>query len=315
MTLAFNSFCKDPLSFCLKKEKGLMNDRLFIRAGGFWGENLFAVAKLFASKEDEDDACTWNYFSNRAQLCEFVKTCKVKTISLSNLGFSDLFLALDRNDYAEHLFVSIDPHLSTTARENFICNSISKLSKIVHISGLFLSHCENMTPLFTTQHLQSLFVLVENLTKEFMIRLGDYIANSKSLKSLLICLPENYVVNLSAVDIGAFTTTIKKNFTLEILSISAYRDQFDKVTVRNVESNWKNIHKLLLDVTIAISILNLPVYVILFIVDWLPYVDVGRVRQYQKVILIEDVIKSIRRVVENRKNDSKKVNKQKDECC
>lgn len=57
-------------------------------------------------------------------------------------------------------------------------------------------------------------------------------------------------------------------------------------------------HSIVLDVSIAFAAVDLPIYVLLFIIDWLP--GVAQTKQYLKVRLLESVRDSVRAVRERR---------------
>lgn len=63
----------------------------------------------------------------------------------------------------------------------------------------------------------------------------------------------------------------------------------------NRQLTWRKVHALIVDVVVALFPLRLPVYVVLWIVDFLPGIARAH-RQYRKVMLIEGVTASMRRL-------------------
>ena len=74
---------------------------------------------------------------------------------------------------------------------------------------------------------------------------------------------------------------------------------------------WPVIHALILDIVIAMSPLNLPAYILLWIIDWFPYLE-RRHTEYRKVTHIIRIIESIRRVWQ-RRIDNKRYHYNKDD--
>ena len=68
-----------------------------------------------------------------------------------------------------------------------------------------------------------------------------------------------------------------------------YKDKVRNFTSRNQSLRWKNVHRILLDLTLIFH--TLPPYIILEIFDWLP--NMYRTPHYIKIQLIINVLKSI----------------------
>lgn len=100
----------------------------------------------------------------------------------------------------------------------------------------------------------------------------------------------------------------EKNFSLLELTvfdtIKSVREQppvscFPDLCKRNYEMTWRGTHKLIVDIVIAMEKIYFPGYVLLWIINWLPYMDVYP-RELKKITLIQGLINSFRRVEANR---------------
>ena len=78
------------------------------------------------------------------------------------------------------------------------------------------------------------------------------------------------------------------------------RKYINKYIKRNKSLQWKIVHKTIVNTCIAMYPLQLPSYVLLEIIDWFPYWEVG-VNRYKKITLIENIKISILKILENRK--------------
>jgi hypothetical protein len=79
--------------------------------------------------------------------------------------------------------------------------------------------------------------------------------------------------------------------------IDVVQARLNKMCERNVKMRWCVIHPLIVDIVIALASapLNLPAYVLLWIIDWLPHLERAH-SELKKIRLIANVIESIRRV-------------------
>jgi hypothetical protein len=71
------------------------------------------------------------------------------------------------------------------------------------------------------------------------------------------------------------------------------------ITVLIQSLRWKNVHRIILNICIAMWQLQLPNYVLLEIIDWLPYYEAA-VSHFKKIRLIENVNRSITRIKGNK---------------
>ena len=73
---------------------------------------------------------------------------------------------------------------------------------------------------------------------------------------------------------------------------------------RNFELEWRKVQPLIVDICIGLAPLNLPIYVLLWIIDWLPHLERAH-KEVKKVRLIESVVGSIRKVETSRRSTAK----------
>jgi hypothetical protein len=72
-------------------------------------------------------------------------------------------------------------------------------------------------------------------------------------------------------------------------------DGLDQMCARNADLLWTKVHAMIFDIVIALAPLNLSIYVLLWIIDWLPHLERAHA-EVKKVRLIESVMNSIRKV-------------------
>lgn len=95
---------------------------------------------------------------------------------------------------------------------------------------------------------------------------------------------------------------LKKNYTLLNITFDGDEDYITFVyncIERNEKLQWKNIHSIIMNICIALWSSGLPNYVLLEIIDWFPFWEVA-LNRYKKVILIENVNRSICKMLEKR---------------
>jgi hypothetical protein len=89
------------------------------------------------------------------------------------------------------------------------------------------------------------------------------------------------------------------NYTVTTLLIANVRADYikmaDPICARNQQLQWPKVHAMILDAVITLAPLQLPAYILLWIFDWLPWIERAHV-ELKKIRLIESVIGSIRRV-------------------
>ena len=107
----------------------------------------------------------------------------------------------------------------------------------------------------------------------------------------------------------------KLEFPTFELRDSEFRQQVDFFLCRNNSLSWPNVHKLLIDMCIGLlscdTLLWMPPYILLEIFDWLPYEEdvisiMHLVPQYKKVFLIEGVVNSMKKLIEQRARNIRK---------
>lgn len=90
-------------------------------------------------------------------------------------------------------------------------------------------------------------------------------------------------------------TAFKNNFSLREFNFASLESTFIKsIEERNSRLQWGVIHPRLLDLSIAMSPLNLPPYVLLWIIDFLP--EFAFVSHHRKIHLLESIARSIRKI-------------------
>jgi len=85
------------------------------------------------------------------------------------------------------------------------------------------------------------------------------------------------------------------NFTL--LDIHCYSNEYPLVKAicaRNNELQWPKVHAMIVDIVIALAPRRLPVYCLLWIIDWLPWIERAHA-EIKKVRLIESVMRSVQK--------------------
>ena len=113
-------------------------------------------------------------------------------------------------------------------------------------------------------------------------------------------------IDVETVDI--LSEMLKNNYTIidiEIWASGLKRNNIIKYCKRNELLQWKFIHPIIIDTCIAMYNLRLPSYVLLEIIDWFPYWEIG-VNRYTKVTLIENVKRSIREMFKKRETNTNK---------
>ena len=100
---------------------------------------------------------------------------------------------------------------------------------------------------------------------------------------------DNTMINVNILEVLNANTTLR--------SLTHYPDYYGgfKIVVapflqRNLDRQWKNIHRIILDAVLGMRKLHLPAYVLLEIVDWLP--NVIYTKQHLKIKLILGIINS-----------------------
>lgn len=91
----------------------------------------------------------------------------------------------------------------------------------------------------------------------------------------------------------AFRNAAEQNYALLDLKLSGLRNSTE-VTQRNDALKWRNVHRVVLNICIAMAPLQIPNYVLLHIIDQLPkycFASHGR-----KIRLIESVSRSYRKI-------------------
>ena len=102
----------------------------------------------------------------------------------------------------------------------------------------------------------------------------------------------------------AIISMMENNYTLLFNDFVSNDNSIYKYLERNKLLQWKIAHKTIVDICIAMSVLELPNYVMLEIVDWFPFWEVG-INRYKKISLIENINRSIRKLLENRETHKK----------
>lgn len=102
------------------------------------------------------------------------------------------------------------------------------------------------------------------------------------------------------------TDAFEWNLAISSLKMTSYAwsivDEFPRIDTflkRNELLQWKNVRLWILDAVIAMSPLQLPPYVLLWIFDQLPHMERG-VSHVKKIRLIESVRNSIWTIIEQR---------------
>ena len=115
------------------------------------------------------------------------------------------------------------------------------------------------------------------------ISLSSNLYDEEGVKSIIYMHKNNYKILFNEFD----------GHTKFILESMQYSE-------RNLLLKWCRVQFIIIDICIAIWKLQLPNYIILEIIDWFPHWEVG-INRYKKITLIENVKKSILKILENRK--------------
>ena len=82
-------------------------------------------------------------------------------------------------------------------------------------------------------------------------------------------------------------------------SVSTDVAEIEAILKRNDSLRWRTVHPWLLDTCLAMSPLELPPYVLLWIVDWIPFFE-HAVSHRKKIHLIESIRDSVWRIRDSR---------------
>jgi hypothetical protein len=122
-------------------------------------------------------------------------------------------------------------------------------------------------------------------------------SGDEGTKSMLSMLEKNYSLMFVAFNLQnifiAGSTNRQQKFIYKYLQ-------------RNKSLQWKVIHLIIVDICFASYALELPNYVLLEIIDWFPFWEVA-INRYKKITLIENVNRSIRKILEKRETDNKEI--------
>ena len=123
------------------------------------------------------------------------------------------------------------------------------------------------------------------------------IATNRTLRTISAWMTPTPEQQLAVIDalLGNFVLTSLGNFTSHYFPPSVPpSDPSRRIRAlldRNESVEWRKVHAVLLDAYIALSALQLPPYVMLWIVDWLPHYE--HVSRIKKVALLESLYKSM----------------------
>lgn len=175
------------------------------------------------------------------------------------------------------------------------------------ISNLFIEELSNNTTLKTLNMKGNQIV-----TKAGLYSLTQLLQKNKVLQTLTVGIylmsyfETGCSFNINQNDVDVFSKRCLENYTILNFNISLiasysadldadFKEKMAQIATRNDLLRWKNVHALISDIVIAFSLLELPVYVLLFIVDAFPYLEIVH-SQFKKVKLIESLTNSIQNV-------------------
>jgi hypothetical protein len=165
----------------------------------------------------------------------------------------------------------------------------------------------------TTPHVKTMLKSLTNLvrlamggnlfTKDNIKEMSTVIVPSKKL--MVVDFTDN---DYTGADVGEFLEIWKHNYSAQILRfishgvmMSQFDINFKNLWERNTRIQWNNIHPLIVDCFFGFASRELPVYVMLWILDWLEPMSLAvEWRHFEKVRLLERLVESRRRVLANR---------------
>jgi hypothetical protein len=247
---------------------------------------------------------------SRAELLEEIASnCKIHRLMLHLTSVSSRFVPLadiiramnqNRNiiglslDYGDSLAFDADIETATDDLSKSLLRKFSIKNTNLNLNGV----AALFKALLATGTLQSLTIWECSLGTLELLVIGKFIEASKTITSIDLdsVVPRDF-------DWSSLRQSLIANYSLRqcwFNGVTHHENDFVRATMeRNAQVCWANIHPLLVNVTIAMTSLNLPVYVILWIIDWLPHIHAAHT-EYRKVRVIAGVADSIRRVYEAR---------------
>ena len=246
-----------------------------------------------------------------------VKTRKVvlEAVTNRNQTFFKLLQAVKSNARISRLKVIDLFHRVSAA---LVTKEIALNTNLCHLSFAGCSiNCDTLAAicceLQTNTTLKKLNLSRCNFRARGLDALAQFLSKNKSLQKVklhrmrledesaamrfyeTICDTNYTLLRVSIVEGRPETILSRALFPFDFLDVVQAR--FNKMCERNVKMRWCVIHPLIVDIVIALASapLNLPAYVLLWIIDWLPHLERAH-SELKKIRLIANVIESIRRV-------------------
>lgn len=239
----------------------------------------------------------WANFCNSCHVQEFSFT-HAQSIShqideLAQLARNLIRLDLSRNRIGNVEIAKLIPHCDKLTTLNLAHNVIDNVGldtilnfleankSLANINLDFNNFTIGGIKVFTDKLLQVNFTIVTLLVER-----GNYI--------VALSQKEQYDLQTSEEIHQRYKSRIVHVYDAE--DYGKIRENCIALCSRNKCLIWdEKLHNQILNVVVAFAPLQLPVYVLLFILDGLPFWEIG-VSRYKKVILIEKVVKSIQKI-------------------
>lgn len=119
---------------------------------------------------------------------------------------------------------------------------------------------------------------------------GDFLAASTTIKEVFLCV-DNAV---SDAELLLFCERCWNNYSLCFISLhhlSAPFSTCDLITSRNRSIQWPTVLSEMRDAVIGLFPFQLPLYTMLWIIDWFPYIAIAH-KEYKKVTALQRIYES-----------------------
>ncbi len=220
------------------------------------------------------------------------KNSNIKCVVLENGTF--LFL----------LSVCPSPQFFLVFNIEYALRKLGKSAYINDVRVLVSAFGRELCHLLQIRGLKHLHAELLAFDDDFFTLLAKLLVNENVLSTIQIRMEFRTDMNLNVLhDFAKFSRAIAGNCSLESFQLltslagnNIFREplSFVKQLVDRNRHLWKKTHDLITNDVLALAAVKLPNYVLLFILDWLPFVNTHR--EYKKVNLIEGIQRSTERV-------------------
>lgn len=162
---------------------------------------------------------------------------------------------------------------------------------------------------------KSIAIALETNKKLIEIGLSQNNIGDEGVKSIISVLLTNKVIQSILLSDNNYTKEVAKslfsmlenNYTLLSIDFDHINDtSIKKYTKRNKSLEWEKVYPKIINMCIGMYALQFPNYVLLEIFDRITHWENG-INRYKKITLIENVNRSIRKILEKRTTTNKEI--------